>query len=128
MRKEGVRGLPVCNRLDETMPLIHPVVAATTLTLFVAMYTANRQVTPFTPVQSTSQGLPEFWIKKCFFCGHDKGRIIILARPRGIIVRGSLIHGVHPVRPVDVVAPFNGFIYSFWDRHKLFSFSPPLRM
>src|SRR5262249_44909414 len=117
MCKEGFRSVPIRNGLNETMPLIHPVVPTTAMTFFFAMYTANSKVTRLTPAERLSQGLPELRIKKRFFRGHDERRIIILARPRGIIVRGSFVLGVHPVRPVDVVASFVGFVQGFLDRH-----------
>src|SRR5215510_715929 len=117
MGKEGFRGVPVRQCLDKTMPLIHPVGAATTLTLFVSMHTANSQVTRLIPPQRPSQGLPKLRIKKCFFCEHDERGFVIFSRPHGVFAVGSLIQGVHPVRTVDVITPFVRFIQGFLDRH-----------
>ena len=33
----------------------------------------------------------------------------------------SIIVGVHSVRAVEVISPFDGFVYGFLDRHRLFS-------
>src|SRR5262249_4476442 len=125
--KEGFRSVAIRNRLNETMPLVHPVVPATALTFFLAMHTGDREITPLTPAQSTSQSLPKLWIKKRFFCEHDERGFVIFPFPHGVFAIGSLIQGVHPVRTVDVIAPFDGFIYYFLDHHRCSLVSPPLR-
>src|SRR5437764_5740977 len=121
MGKERFRSVAIRQCLNKTMPLIHPVVAVALTTFFVSMHTRDREVTRLMPIQRTSQGLPEVRIKKRFFRRHDKGRIIILARPRGIIVRGSFVVGLHPVRTAYVVASLDGCVYRFLDRHRLCS-------
>jgi hypothetical protein len=52
--KKAFRGFAVRNRLNKTMPLIHPVLAAIAMTFFFAVYTANSKVTRLTPAKSTS--------------------------------------------------------------------------
>jgi hypothetical protein len=51
MVKEDFRGVALRQCLNETMPLIHPIAAATALTLFVAMHIDDKEVTPLTPAQ-----------------------------------------------------------------------------
>ena len=53
-RKEGVQGVALRQCLHTTMPLIHPVGAATALTLFVAMHTDDREITHLIPAQGPS--------------------------------------------------------------------------
>ena len=72
MGKEGFRSVAIRNCLNETMPLVHPIVPTTTLTLFLPMHTGDREVTHLTPAERTSQGLPKLRIKKGFFRGHDE--------------------------------------------------------
>src|SRR5262249_12478416 len=54
MGKEGFRGVAMRQCLNKTMPLIHPVVPTTALTLFLSMHTGNREVTHLTPPQRLS--------------------------------------------------------------------------
>ena len=54
MGKEGFRGVAIRNCLNKTVPLAHPVVAATALTLFLPMHTGDREVTPRTPAKGPS--------------------------------------------------------------------------
>ena len=129
MCKEGFGSFAVRNLLNKTMPLIHPVVTVALATLFVPMYTGDREVTRLTPDESASQGLPEARIKKRFFRGYDERGLVIFSRPRGIVVRGSLIVSFHPVRSVYVIPAFHGFVYGFLDSYSFSLFfllsSPP---
>src|SRR5205807_94978 len=118
MLKKGFRGVALRQCLNKTVPLIHPVVAATATTLFLPMHTDDREVTHLTPAERTSQGLPKLRIKKRFFRGHEERGLVIFSRPRGIVVRGSFIVGVHPVRTVYVITSFGGFGQGFLDRHR----------
>src|SRR5215510_9323165 len=113
MGKEGVRGVPVRQCLNETMPLVHPVIAVALTTCFMSMHTGDREVTRLLPTQGTSQGLPKLWIKKRFFCEHNERGFVIFPCPHGVFAVGSLIQGVHPVRTVDVITPFVRFIQGF---------------
>ena len=54
MVKEDFRGVALRQCLNETMPLIHPIAAATALTLFLPMHTGDREITPLTPAQGPS--------------------------------------------------------------------------
>jgi len=54
MVKEDFRGVALRQCLNETMPLIHPIAAATALTLFVAMHIDDKEVTPLTPAKGPS--------------------------------------------------------------------------
>jgi hypothetical protein len=125
MLKKGFRGVAMRKCLIKVVPLIHPVVAAISTTLFLPMHLDDREITHLAPAKGTSQGLPKFGVRKCFFRGHDERGFVIFPWPHGVFAVGSLIIGVHPVRTVDVVSSFYSFVHSFLDRHRLFSFSPP---
>src|SRR5947199_9912613 len=99
------------------MPWVLLDVSMATLTYFLPMHTANSKLTRLTPTQSTSQGLPELRIQKRFFRGHEERGLVIFSRPCGIIVRGSFVVGVHAVRTVEVVAPFEGCLHRFLGRY-----------
>src|SRR5206468_12231623 len=118
MGKESFRGVAIRQCLNKTMPLIQPVGAAITLPLFLLMSTDEREVTPRTPAERTSQRLPKLWIQKRFFRGHEERGLVIFSRPRGIVVRGSFVVGIHSVRTVEVVAPFDGGVQGFLNRHR----------
>jgi hypothetical protein len=84
--KEGVRGSPVRQMLDETMPLIHPVGAVAAPTLVPPIYARDGQVTRRVLAQGLPQGAPEGRIEEGFVHGnHDRG-VIIGAGPGGVFV------------------------------------------
>src|SRR5262249_23761582 len=115
--KEGFGGFTVRNLLNKTMPLIHPIVAATTLTLFFPTDTRDGEITRFMPSQGTSQGLPETRIEERLFHGNHKSGCVIFSRPCREFAVCSLIGGFCPVRPVNVVPAFCGFFERLCDGH-----------
>jgi hypothetical protein len=104
--KEGFWSVPVRQCLNKTMPLIHPVVATRLLPLVLPMPTEDREITPLTPSQGTSQSLPKARIEEGLFCRHNKRGRIICSRPGGEVAIGSLIRGVHAIRTVDVIRAY----------------------
>jgi hypothetical protein len=116
-RKEGFKGVTMRQCLNTTMPLIHPVVPTATLTLFLPMYTGNREITPRTPAQGPSQGLPKLRIEQRFLHGHHEGRLVVGSRPRRVFIVGANVGGFYALRVIDVVSSFDGFVHGFLDRH-----------
>src|SRR4029453_2185457 len=70
---------------------------------------------------------PKVRIEQCFFHTGDPGGVGSVARPCGARAVRSIIVGVPPVRAVEVISPFDGFVYGFLDRHRLFSLSLLIR-
>jgi hypothetical protein len=54
MLKKGFRGVAMRKCLNKAVPLVHPVVAATSTTLFLPMHTDDREVTHLTPAKGPS--------------------------------------------------------------------------
>ena len=107
--KEDFRGLPVCNGLNKTMPLIHPIGAVAAATFFMPVLTGDREITRVLPSQGMTQGLPEARVEEAFFHRHEKRRGVIFSCPSGAFaVRSHKVCG-YPVRPVHVIASCDGF-------------------
>jgi hypothetical protein len=58
MGKKSFRGVAIRQCLNKTMPLVHPVIAATTMTLFVPMRTDNQEITRLTPAADRKNKRP----------------------------------------------------------------------
>src|SRR5215471_14274321 len=117
MGKEDFRGMPVCNDLNKTMPLIQPIGAVAAATFFMPWHTGERDMTRVLPAQSTTQGLPEPRIKERLFHRDQKRGVVIVSRPSGELPARSPIVGLHPVRPIKVIASFDGFLECLCDGH-----------
>ena len=115
--KEGVGGVPLRNRLDKTMPLVHPVIAVTSAALFVPMHTGDGQLTRLLPSECTPQGTPKGRIEEGFLDRDHKGRMIVRAGPGRVFAVGSGVDGGDAVSTVQVVPAFDGFVDGLLDGH-----------
>ena len=115
--KEGVRGVPIGNVLDKTMPLVHPVVAVTAVALCVPMHTGDGQLTGLLPAEGAPQGLPKGRIEEAFLDRDHKGRVIVRARPGRVFAVGAGVDGGDAVRPEQVVPAFDGGVDGLLDGH-----------
>jgi hypothetical protein len=117
MRKEAFWGLPLCNGLNKTMPLIHPIGAVTAATLCMSMHTRDGEFTRVLPSQGTAQGVPEARVEERLFHGHQKRGVVIVSRPGGELPARSRLGGSHPVRTVNVIASCDGGVECLCDGH-----------
>src|SRR5918912_3869825 len=115
--KEDVRGVPLRDSLNKTMPLIHPIEAAASAGLFVPLPTGDGELTGGLPAEGTAQSLPETRIEEGLFHRHQKRGVVIVSRPGGELPARSHIGGGHPARAVNVIASCDGGVECLCDDH-----------
>ena len=99
------------------MPLVHPVIAMAVAAFFVPMHTGDGQVTASLPAEGAPQSLPKGRIEEGFLDRDQKGRLIVRARLGRVFAVGSGVDGGNAIRPVNVVAAFDGGVDDLLDRH-----------
>ena len=96
------------------MPLVHPVVAMTSVALFVPVRTGDGQITGFLPTEGAPQGAPKGRIKESFLDRDQKGRVIVRTGPRRVFVVGSGVDRGYTVSAVQVVPPSTALFTASW--------------
>jgi hypothetical protein len=121
--KEGFRGFPFREVINEAMPVVEPMLPCSRDKRGSAVFHCVHRPHCLIPPQRTSKRKPEMGIQERFCHWDDEGRIIVFSRPHRIFAVSSHIIGFYAVRAVYMVSPFSCFGHSILNRH-IFPLSP----